>query len=106
MVVEATTVRQYHTAYAAHLLGRTALMNAEEWEYYKTVDEDGDGVSDYRMNDVVGKQGAELAFESYLRGRPGLRTVERNTKGNIVSENWLREPEPGDNVVLTLDIGQ
>ena len=105
VVVEATTVRQYHTAYAAHLLGRTALMNAEEWEYYKTVDEDGDGVSDYRMNDVVGKQGAELAFESYLRGRPGLRTVERNTKGNIVSENWLREPEPGDNVVLTLDIG-
>lgn len=105
VVVEATTVRQYHTAYAAHLLGRTALMSAEEWEYYKTVDEDGDGVSDYQMNDVVGKQGAELAFESYLRGRPGLRTVERNTKGNIVSENWLREPEPGGSVVLTLDIG-
>ena len=105
VVVEATTVRQYHTTYAAHLLGRTALMSAEEWEYYKTVDEDGDGASDYRMNDVVGKQGAELAFESYLRGRPGSRTVERNTKGNIVSAAWQREPEPGSNVVLTLDIG-
>ncbi len=31
--------------------------------------------------------------------------MERYTKGHIVSEEWLTEPEPGDNVVLTLDIG-
>lgn len=103
--IEATTVRQYHTRYAAHLLGRVAQMDPDEWQYYKTVDEDGDGVGDYRMSDVVGKQGAELAFESLLRGRPGTRTVERNTKGKIVAQDWLKEPEPGDNVVLTLDIG-
>ena len=105
VVIEATTVRQYHTQYAAHLLGRVALMNAEEWSYYKTVDEDGDGVSDYQMNNVVGKEGVERAFESYLRGRSGTKAVERNTKGQVVSETWLSEPEPGNNVVLTLDIG-
>lgn len=103
--IEPTTVRQYHTRYAAHLLGRTAQMDRDEWQYYKTVDEDGDGVGDYQMNDVVGKEGAELAFESLLRGRPGTRTVERNTKGKIVAEDWKREPEPGENVILTLDIG-
>lgn len=105
VVIEATTVRQYHTKYAAHLLGRVAQMDRNEWEYYKTVDADGDGVPDYQMNNVVGKEGAELAFESLLRGRPGTRTVERNTKGKIVAQDWQREPEPGANVVLTLDIG-
>lgn len=105
VVIEATTVRQYHTKYAAHLLGRVAQMDRNEWEYYKTVDADGDGVPDYQMNNVVGKEGAELAFESLLRGRPGTRKVERNTKGKIVAQDWQREPEPGANVVLTLDIG-
>ena len=47
----------------------------------------------------------ERAFESYLRGRSGTKAVERNTKGQVVSETWLSEPEPGNNVVLTLDIG-
>ncbi len=105
VTVGPVTVRQYRTAYAAHLLGRVASMSAEEWEYYQTVDEDGDGEPDYEMDDEVGKFGAELAFQSYLRGTPGVREVERNTTGKIVSENWVTEPQPGDNVVLTLDIG-
>ena len=105
VIIEPTTVRQYHTPYAAHLLGRVGAMNASEVEYYTNLDEDGDGNPDYNQNDMVGKEGAELAFESWLRGTPGLRTVERNASGKIVSETWITEPEPGDNVVLTLDIG-
>ena len=105
VVIEAKTVRQYHTRYAAHLLGQVGQMTAEEWAYYKTVDIDEDGTGDYQMNDVVGKMGAELAFESLLRGKSGTRTVERNTKGKIVGEEWTTQPEPGDNVILTLDIG-
>ena len=105
VVIEAATLRQYHTKYAAHLLGRTGLMDKKEWEYYKTVDADGDGKTDYQMNDTVGKEGAEQAFESLLRGKPGTRTVERNTKGKIVAQDWETEPEPGGNVMLTLDIG-
>ena len=102
--IEATTRRSYHTEYAAHLLGRVGLMSAEEWAYYKTLDEDGDEKPDYEMDDQVGKDGVEKAFEAYLRGTPGVRTVERNTEGKIVSSTWLTMPEPGDNVVLTLDI--
>ncbi|MGE4275584.1 MAG: penicillin-binding transpeptidase domain-containing protein [Lawsonibacter sp.] len=104
VVMEATTVRQYHTAYAAHLLGRVGLMNEEEWATYKNLDEDGDGVADYQMDDTIGKEGIEKAFESYLRGTPGKRALERNTSGKVVSETWLTEPKPGDNVVLTLDL--
>ena len=102
--IEAITRRCYHTDYAAHLLGRVGLMSKEEWEHYKTLDEDADEKPDYEMDDQVGKNGVEQAFEPYLRGTPGVRTVERNTEGKIVSTNWLTMPGPGDNVVLTLDI--
>ena len=105
VVIEATTVRQYHTPYAAHLLGRVTPIFPEEVEYYTSLDEDGDGVADYSLNDTVGRDGVEQAFESYLRGDAGVRTVERNKQGKIVSETWRVEPQPGDNVMLTLDIG-
>ena len=102
--IDAVTTRQYHTEYAAHLLGRIGPIYQEEWEYYSSIDSDGDGVSDYKMNDNVGKEGAESAFESYLRGQSGKRQVERDTSGKIVNEVWITEPQPGYNVSLTLDI--
>ncbi len=104
VIIEATTVRQYHTTYAAHLLGRVGLMDEQEIKYYTALDEDGDGAPDYERDDSVGKEGAEKAFESRLRGTSGVRELERNTSGKIVSQTWQLEPEPGDNVVLTLDI--
>lgn len=56
------------------------------------------------MNDTVGKEGAERAFENYLRGSSGVRALERNTSGKVVSETWLTDPKPGNNVVLTIDL--
>ena len=105
VVIEPTTIRQYNTPYAAHLLGRVEQIWKEEWKDYKDIDEDGDGKPDYQMDDYVGKTGVERAFESDLRGKPGIRAVERNTNGKIVSSKWIEPPEPGDNVFLTLDIG-
>ena len=55
-------------------------------------------------DDTVGKEGVEKAFESFLRGTPGIRAVDRNTSGKILSESWITEPKPGDNIVLTIDI--
>ena len=100
--IEAATVRTYNTEYAAHLRGRVGAI--ENWDAYKDLDLDGDGTPDYEMDDTVGKEGAELAFESYLRGTAGVREVERNTSGKVVSEKWTTAPQPGDNVVLTIDI--
>lgn len=103
VTIQPTTARQYNTDYAAHLLGRVGLMDADEWAKYKTVDLDKDGFMDYQMDDSVGKEGVEKVFESYLRGTAGTRSVELNTKGKVVSEEWIRQPEAGGNVVLTLD---
>ena len=49
--VETSSVRQINTTYAAHILGRIGLMNAEEYEIYK---EQG-----YAMDAYVGKEGME-----------------------------------------------
>ena len=105
VTIQPVSVRQYSTNYAAHLLGRTGLMDAEEWKHYKTVDLNGDGAADYQMDDSIGKEGVEKVFEAQLRGTAGVRSVELNTNGKVVGQEWIRQPEAGGNVVLTLDIG-
>ena len=105
--IDTTTVREYNTTYAAHLLGRVGLMNSDEWNnVYQALN--------YPYNATVGKEGVELAFESYLHGTPGKRNIETNDQGKVVSgdDNWVvnqttgevQAPDPGDNVILTLDI--
>lgn len=100
---DATTVRQYHTEYAAHILGRVGLMDNDEWQTYK---DEG-----YSYNASVGKDGVERAFEAYLHGIPGTRAIETNKAGKVVSESWKQDaetgealaPQPGENVMLTID---
>ena len=102
--VDATTVREYQTSAAAHLLGRVGSIQNSTWDYYRELG--------YSMNDKVGIDGAESAFESYLRGESGTLVQELDTSGRVISEYWYTnsktgetdEPEPGDNVMLTLDL--
>ena len=93
--INSTTTRYYNTDSAAHVLGRIGLIDRDEWPTYKELG--------YPMNAYVGKEGVELAFEEYLHGSSGTRRVETDSEGNIISESWSVEPEPGSNVVLTID---
>lgn len=97
--IGAVSERSYSTAYAAHLLGRVGQMDSDEWALYKQ-DEQGR----YGMNDSVGKDGLERAFETYLKGTAGKKVVERSTSGKIVNETWESEPSPGSNIISTIDI--
>lgn len=100
--IDVSTVREYQTSAAAHLLGRVGTI--QNWDYYKELG--------YNMNDKVGIDGVESAFESYLRGEPGTLVQELDTSGRVISEYWYTnsktgetdEPQPGDNVMLTLDL--
>lgn len=94
--IKSSTVRKYHTTYAAHLLGRIASIDSEQWLEYQALG--------YPMNALVGKDGVELAFESYLHGVSGIRLADTNPSGKIVSESYAVLPQPGKNVSLTLDI--
>lgn len=94
--VETSTVRQYNTTYAAHILGRIGLMNAEEYEIYKE--------KDYAMDAYVGKEGLERAFEDDLHGTDGLRVTTISADGTVLEEYYKTMPQAGKNIELTIDI--
>ena len=94
-IVTATT-RKYGTHYAAHVLGYTGAIARANLDHYLELG--------YPMNATVGQAGVELAFEERLHGVSGARLMELDDDGNIISQQWQKEPEPGENAVLTLDI--
>lgn len=94
--VETTTVREYHTTYAAHILGSVGKMTAEEYETYKDLD--------YSMDATVGKSGFELAFENELHGTDGTKRTVISTDGEILEERYLKAPVAGNHVELTIDL--
>src|SRR5438874_1973182 len=89
-------VRSYvYGALAAHLLGYvgppddTNKEEAKKFTFYQA--------------DVEGKSNIEKAMDEYLKGKPGVRYMRRNAKGQI--DGVLREvpPTAGANVNLTID---
>ena len=102
--VDSVASRKYNTSYAAHVLGQVGAIDADSWPDYKELG--------YDMDAYVGKTGAERAFESYLRGKSGVREYTTSDSGKIISQSWAvdeetgetLEPVPGGNVTLTLDI--
>ena len=90
-------VREYKTQYAAHLLGYTGKLTAEEWATYAG--------KDYSLDAYVGKDGVEYAFEGYLHGVNGEAEVYSNLDGVTLRTKYTKEPQPGGHVYLTLDIG-
>lgn len=98
LMVESSTVREYHTTYGAHILGYMGAMTENEWLEYKKLG--------YSMDADVGKSGFEEAFETYLHGIDGQRLDKVTKEGTIVSQQYLegKEPVAGNNVETTIDI--
>ena len=54
--------------------------------------------------DDQGQEGVELAFDEWLRGKPGLQKVIRDRHGRIVEHvDLVRPAEPGKDLVLSID---
>lgn len=95
--VETSTVREYNTEYAAHILGTVGPMSQEQYDYYKDLG--------YSMDAVIGQSGLEQAFEEDLHGTDGLRETTISADGTILKEEYLVEPKAGNNIELAIDIG-
>lgn len=55
----------------------------------------------YRQNDALG---VEKEMDRYLKGVPGENKIEVNAQGQLIESLDYVPPEPGDNVILTIDM--
>ena len=98
ILVTTVLTRHYeYPGYASHILGRIGKVPSGSEDYYLD--------RGYTLDDVVGLDGVEKAFEESLRGVDGERTITEDSYGNIIKTEVTREPLAGADVYLTIDIG-
>jgi len=91
------TIRDYKEgSVISHLIGYTGKINSEE---LKSAPEF------YTIFDWVGRSGLEKSHETTLRKNPGKLRVEKDAKGNLISQEVISLPESGKSLVLWLDSG-
>lgn len=83
---------------AAHLLGYVGEVRDEE------IDSDRRNPRAYRAGDLIGRSGIESTYETFLRGADGKEMILVNARGTQLETVQLLPPEPGHDVVLTLDL--
>ncbi len=80
---------------AVHLIGYLSEINSPELASGK--------YPGRRRGDLIGKFGAEKAFENFLQGERGGRQVEVNANGRVVRILTTVAAKPGQNIHLTID---
>jgi penicillin-binding protein 2 len=81
---------------AAHLLGYVLRDDSSK--------EGEDSYFNYYLPDYRGVVGVEAGFDKQLRGQAGEESLLVNSLGYRQSENVWSQPEPGHNVMLTIDL--
>ncbi len=92
---------------AAHVLGYMDEIKEDELEAMKlTREETGDSLL-YMKGDRIGRKGLEKTYETFFRGRDGVRYIKVNAFGKemeVIKEMPQIKPVPGSNLVTTLDM--
>ncbi len=101
---EASTVRQYNTKYAAHILGQVGPITKDQWEStYRDL-------PGYALDSLVGQNGLEKAFEEYLHGTDGIRVDVVTVDGAVIDSYYKvvdgveKRPIAGKNVEISIDL--
>ncbi|MEY2966951.1 MAG: penicillin-binding protein 2 [Actinomycetota bacterium] len=81
---------------ASHVVGFLGAIRESELEYYRNLGYDPDA--------RVGQFGVEQTYESVLRGTPGYVKYEVDSRGRILRQLERREPIPGNDIQLTIDL--
>ncbi len=101
---EAVRVYPYGTV-AAHVLGYVGRITEEEFADKMGPETDPvETDKPYERDDTIGKTGVERVYEDQLRGRPGVRTVEVDARGEPIRTLDYQAPVPGNDVQLTIDL--
>ncbi|BDF93853.1 penicillin-binding protein 2 [Pseudoalteromonas sp. KAN5] len=100
--IEARLARYYPYADTlTHALGYVAKLNKKELAKLESEDQG----TNYRATHDIGKLGIEKYYEQLLHGQVGSQRVEVNNRGRVIRTLSMTPPQPGHDLVLTLDIG-
>jgi penicillin-binding protein 2 len=100
--IEVRPIRDYReSSTAAHLFG---YLGQGEIKDEPTLVSWAAADYRYRPGDLVGQAGIEHTWEPWLRGRDGEQRIETNTYGQAINYFERREPVPGHNLFLTMDL--
>lgn len=93
VIVEVEPQRVYPTStFAAHLLGYVREVSEEQMKQGR-----------YRRGDMIGQSGLERLLDDYLRGTDGGERIEVDALGRPVRIVKREEPNPGAQVITTVD---
>lgn len=89
--------REYpYSPMASHVIGFLGAIRESETNYYKNLGYDPDA--------RVGQFGVEQTYESVLRGTPGYVKYEVDSRGRFLRQLDRKEPVPGNDIQLTIDL--
>ena len=95
--IEVQPIRTYvDNELAAHVFGYVNEINEEELKAKKA--------EGYKQGDIIGKFGLERVYDRELRGQDGGVRVEVDVTGKPMQTIGKKDPIPGKNLHLTLDI--
>jgi penicillin-binding protein 2 len=93
VIVEVEPQRAYpNSRFAAHLLGYVREANEEQLKQGR-----------FRRGDMVGQSGLERLLDEFLRGRDGGERIEVDAMGRPMRLIQKSEPQPGAEVITTID---
>ena len=95
-VEERVTRRYLVDSSFSHILGYVGKITKEEYKDLKD--------RDYTMLDLVGKTGLESFYQEELKGENGKKQVEVDAMGKVSRILAQSDPQPGNNLILTLDV--
>ncbi|NKB19677.1 MAG: penicillin-binding protein 2 [Alphaproteobacteria bacterium] len=101
IVIDVGQSREYPLgAESAHLLGYVASVSEKD----KVRDKSSDPLLEL-PGFRIGKSGIEKQQDLRLRGKAGNSQLEVNALGRVIRELARQEGQPGDDVMLTVDLG-
>jgi penicillin-binding protein 2 len=95
--VNIASIRYYpYGQTASHIIGYIGKINQEEYDQLDR--------QRYGMNSLIGRSGLEKTFDETLRGWRGGRQIEVNARGQMIRVISDRDPEPGEDLKLSVDL--
>lgn len=100
VIIEVKPLRYYpYSDFASHVIGYTRQVDGPTYQKFKEKYPE----ENYQPSDRFGRAGLEQWFEAELHGLDGDIQIEVDHLGRPVKKLGIRDPIPGNDLILTLD---